>query len=213
MTARHPACLPREARKHAPWRWISRQVHPGGKRNVRACERQYLSNCRVRWVRARRSCHGPACDQKGRKGPQEGDCGRDATGLVERRVIRHLLLSPALWPLLLAALLVRGAVPVGWMPEAPGGQMESITVHVCNTGQVMTIPIEREGDRPSAPDAQPDDPCPFATMAGAAPLPATTAAPIASAVLAQQRHAAFRQLALKRAKRLLLPSRAPPVPS
>ena len=124
------------------------------------------------------------------------------TDSLDRRARRGFALV-----LLLAALVVRAAIPQGYMAEstAPG----TLTVTICHSDAVVQIPLagKREAPAKSAdPEAQP---CVFAGYgmatppadAPALPLPAPAAETIAGA------EAPF---ALAHAARQLPPARGPP---
>lgn len=82
---------------------------------------------------------------------------------------------PAAALLLGAVLLLRAAVPGGWMVERAGGE---ITVALCSDasgGQVfVTIPL---GDETPDPHDGQQAPCAFAALAGLADLPRVLALP------------------------------------
>lgn len=73
-----------------------------------------------------------------------------------------------LWPLLLAALLLRGLVPAGFMPTFAGEAGFSI---VLCTPQGM---VELNADSPHAAPAALDGPCEFGLALGMAALPAAS---------------------------------------
>ena len=118
---------------------------------------------------------------------------------------------PILWLALVAAVLLRAAMPSGWMPVA---QDDSIRVLLCSgSGPVeIVVPIKRDSE-PANGDhgAAPNDPCPFGlALAKAMDLPGPVpemALPIAEKPLDGERLAAVR-LAILRSLRP--PARGPP---
>ena len=110
--------------------------------------------------------------------------------------------------LLLAALLVRAAIPQGYMAEstAPG----TLTITICHSDAVWQIPFEKREGQPGKSNHGEPQPCAFGALAGAAtspedpallPLPASVAEAFAS------NDAPF---VLASAIRQLPPARAPP---
>jgi hypothetical protein len=108
--------------------------------------------------------------------------------------------------LLLAALLVRGAIPQGYMAEstAPG----VLTVTICHTDAVIQIPLGKTGAPSKSADPEPQ-PCVFAGYgpALAAAEPAHLPLP---AVVAEAFAKADAPFALAAAARQLPPARGPP---
>ena len=120
----------------------------------------------------------------------------------DRRARRGIALM-----LLLAALLVRGAIPQGYMAEstAPG----TLTVTICHSDAVVQIPLagKREAPAKSAdPEAQP---CVFAGYGMATP-PADAPFPPLPAPAAGTFAMAEAPFALAHAARQLPPARGPP---
>lgn len=108
--------------------------------------------------------------------------------------------------LLLAALLVRGVIPQGYMAEstAPG----VLTVTICHSDAVVQIPLEKTGAPAKSGDPEPQ-PCVYSGYGPAVP-PADEASLPLPAVVAEaftERDAPF---ALVHAARQLPPARGPP---
>ena len=121
---------------------------------------------------------------------------------LDRRARRGFALA-----LLLAALLVRGAIPQGYMAEstAPG----VLTVTVCHSDAVVRIPLGAK-DAPGKPaDAEPP-PCLFAGYGSAVP-PAEAASPPLPAAVVEAFARAEAPFALAHAARQLPPARGPPM--
>jgi hypothetical protein len=122
---------------------------------------------------------------------------------VDRRARRGFALM-----LLLAALLVRGAIPQGYMAEstAPG----VLTLTICHSDAVVQIPLAEQGE-PPAKSADPEpQPCAFA---GNGPVvPPAEAADLPIPAVTTEALAQFEKpFALAQAARQLPPSRGPPV--
>ena len=109
--------------------------------------------------------------------------------------------------LLLAALVVRAALPQGYMAEssAPG----ALTVTICHSDAVVQIPLREQGDAP-AKSADPEpQPCVFAGYGPA--LSATETASLQRpAVVAEAFTQSEAPFALAQAARQLPPARGPP---
>ena len=108
--------------------------------------------------------------------------------------------------LLLAALLVRGAIPQGYMAERAAPAV--LTVTICHSDAVVQIPLGKKGAPAKPADAEPQ-PCVFSGYGAAVP-PAEVAGVSLPAVVAEafaQSEAAF---ALAHAARQLPPARGPP---
>ena len=112
--------------------------------------------------------------------------------------------------LLLAALLVRAAIPEGYMAETTDAG--ELRVAICHSDAVWQIPLaEKDGEPKRSADPEPQ-PCVFAgygaavppAEAGTLPLPASVAAAFVQAET---------PFALAQAARQLPPARAPPVPA
>lgn len=108
--------------------------------------------------------------------------------------------------LLLAALLVRGAIPQGYMAEstAPG----VLTVTICHSDAVVQIPLGKKDAPAKSADPEPQ-PCVYSGYGPAVP-PADEASLPLPAVVAEaftERDAPF---ALVHAARQLPPARGPP---
>lgn len=86
--------------------------------------------------------------------------------------------------MLALALLLRLALPAGWMPVAGA---DGIRVEICSGEGLRTIVIDAEGRaHPDTPKAS-NDPCPYGLAAHApVDLPALAALPLAPAALAAQ---------------------------
>ena len=108
--------------------------------------------------------------------------------------------------LLLAALLVRGAIPQGYMAEstAPG----VLTVTVCHSDAVVQIPLGAKDAPAKSADPEPQ-PCLFAGYGPALP-PAEGASPTLPAPVAEAFSRAEATFALAHAARQLPPARGPP---
>lgn len=109
--------------------------------------------------------------------------------------------------LLLAALLVRAAIPQGYMAETT--EAGALTVTICHSDAVWQIPMaENEGEPKRSADPEPQ-PCVFAGFGAAVPPAEPEALPLPASVAV-----AFAQaetpFALAQAARQLPPARAPP---
>jgi hypothetical protein len=110
--------------------------------------------------------------------------------------------------LIAAALLVRAAIPQGWMIEnqAAGG----ITIAVCNSDMTVTIPF-KPGHAPKQQDDNKGDPCAFAGHQSAA-TPPDGLAPLPLPLLAPAAYDATRAHALSpESAPNLPPATGPPV--
>jgi hypothetical protein len=109
--------------------------------------------------------------------------------------------------LLLAALVVRAAIPQGYMAQstAPG----TLTIAICHSDAVLQIPLKERGDAPAKPADPEPHPCVFAGHGTATP-------PAEPPVLSLPRHAerGFPQteapFVLAQAARQRPPARGPP---
>lgn len=108
--------------------------------------------------------------------------------------------------LLLAALLVRGAIPQGYMAEstAPG----VLTVTICHSDAVVQIPIGKKDTPARSVDPEPQ-PCVFSGYGAAVPPAEAASLPLPAAV-AEAFTQAQAPFALAAATRQLPPARAPP---
>jgi len=108
--------------------------------------------------------------------------------------------------LLLAALMVRAAIPQGYMAEstAPG----TLTVTICHSDAVVQIPLGAKDTPAKSADPEPQ-PCVFSGYGPAVPTaePAGVPLPAAVAEAFLQAEAPF---ALAHAARQLPPARGPP---
>ena len=121
---------------------------------------------------------------------------------LDRRARRGFALM-----LLLAALLVRGAIPQGYMAEstAPG----TLTVTICHSDAVVQIPLEPKREAPvKSVDPEPQ-PCVFAGQGAATPPVEAPALPL-PAPIAEAFAQAEAPFALAQAARQLPPARGPP---
>ena len=84
--------------------------------------------------------------------------------------------------LLLAALLVRGAIPQGYMAEstAPG----TLTVTICHSDAVVQIPLGKKGTPARSVDPEPQ-PCVFSGYGAAVPPAEAASLPLPAAVAAK----------------------------
>ncbi len=116
---------------------------------------------------------------------------------------------PIVWLVLAAALLVRAAIPMGWMPVVQAG---GIRIALCTSAGPAFATLGSDGrlHRDTLPEA-PRDPCPFGlALAQAADLPSPltlSPAPLMPALLASPTPvaAAYIQQRLTRP-----PARGPP---
>ena len=108
--------------------------------------------------------------------------------------------------LLLAALLVRGAIPQGYMAEstAPG----TLTVTICHSDAVVQIPLGKKGTPARSVDPEPQ-PCVFSGCGAAVPPAEAAILPLPAAV-AEAFTRAEAPFALAQAARQLPPARGPP---
>lgn len=117
---------------------------------------------------------------------------------------------PFYWLLLAAALLLRAAVPAGWMPMA--GQ-DGVRIALC-TGvgtEFLTLGSDGRLHKDAPLPASPRDPCPFALAAAhAADVPPTVALPQPPARLAALLAPALAQAAATARRNLRPPARGPP---
>lgn len=112
--------------------------------------------------------------------------------------------------LLLAALLVRAAIPQGYMAETTEAGVLAVTI--CHSDAVWQIPLaEKDGEPKRSADTEPQ-PCVFAGYGAAVPPAEPAALPVPASVAGAfvRAEAAF---ALAHAARQLPPARAPPVPA
>lgn len=113
---------------------------------------------------------------------------------------------PTMWLLLLAlALLVRAVVPQGYMASADAAG--SITVEICNSDAVWSIPLD---GKPEAPESRDKGHCAFAGMQGDGALPAPLYAVPVFATAASPAMPDARIIAAL-AQRPKPPARGPPV--
>ena len=120
---------------------------------------------------------------------------------LDRRARRGFALM-----LLLAALLVRGAIPQGYMAEsiAPG----TLTVTICHSDAVAQIPLQKRKAPAKPVDPEPQ-PCVFAGQSAAIPPAEAPALPL-PAPIAEAFARAEAPFALAHAARQLPPARGPP---
>jgi len=108
------------------------------------------------------------------------------------------------WLLLAAALLMRAAIPQGYMAEAAADG--AVTITVCHSDAVLTIPLGKK-DKGESREQQP---CAFASLAtGDAPGPDAFDLPLPRATV-ESFTTAEAPFALAAAARQLPPARAPP---
>jgi hypothetical protein len=121
--------------------------------------------------------------------------------------MRRCHASPFALALLAAALLLRMALPAGWMPVAGA---DGVRIEICSGEGLKTVMIDAEGRaHPDSP--APRDPCPY-SLAAAIPLdPPMQAAlplpPAAVAALLLPAHTTARLLAWRASRP---PARGPP---
>ena len=112
--------------------------------------------------------------------------------------------------LIAAALLLRAAVPAGWMAGTDGAGQ--ITITMCNSGATIAIPM-KPGHKPPATDEQADTggkACAFAGH-GSAATPPDGLAPLPLPQLAAAAYDATREQALSPdSPRVLPPATGPP---
>lgn len=120
---------------------------------------------------------------------------------LDRRAKRGFALM-----LLLAALLVRGAIPQGYMAEstAPG----VLTVTICHSDAVLQIPLGKTDAPSKSADPEPQ-PCVFAGYGPALAAAETANLPLPAAV-AEAFTLSEAPFALAQAARQLPPARGPP---
>jgi len=127
----------------------------------------------------------------------------------------HLRLSLAAL-LVLAAFVVRAALPLGWMPMQT---QDGIKVLLCSgdgsTGRTieLTLPKTRSDGRGSnpSPDDVPRDPCPFGiSSAQAFDLPAPIALPAMPAIAASVKSPQAITARIVAARGIRPPARGPP---
>lgn len=108
--------------------------------------------------------------------------------------------------LLLAALLVRGAIPQGYMAEstAPG----VLTVTICHSDAVMQIPLGKSDAPSKSADPEPQ-PCVFAGYGPALASAEAASLPLPAAV-AEAFARSEAPFVLAAAARQIPPARAPP---
>jgi hypothetical protein len=121
---------------------------------------------------------------------------------LDRRAKRGFALM-----LLLAALLVRGAIPQGYMAEstAPG----VLTVTICHSDAVLQVPLREQGEGPSKSADPEPQPCVFAGYGPALAADEAASLPLPAAV-AEAFAKADAPFALAAAARQLPPARGPP---
>lgn len=73
-----------------------------------------------------------------------------------------------LWLLLAAALFTRALLPQGYMPGRTDAG--AIAIKLCGSDAVWLLPLEK-GTKPAPEKRTADQPCAFAGLASAAPLP------------------------------------------
>ena len=131
------------------------------------------------------------------------------------RTLRHPGLSLAAL-LVVAALLVRAVLPLGWMPAQT---QDGIRVLMCSgdgsTGRTieLTLPKSRSEGRGSIPsqDDVPRDPCPFGlSFAKAFDLPAPIALPAMAAIAAPEKTPEAITARIVAARGTRPPARGPP---
>lgn len=117
---------------------------------------------------------------------------------------------PLIWLFLAAALLLRGAVPAGWMPTSGQG---GVRIALC-TGigaEFLILGSDGKLHKDAPKPTSPRDPCPFALATGSAanatpevhlPQPPATLAPLI--------FAKFAEIALAQRKYPRPPARGPP---
>jgi hypothetical protein len=109
--------------------------------------------------------------------------------------------------LLFAALIVRVAIPQGYMAQstAPG----TLTIAICHSDAVLQIPLERRSEAPSKPSDPEPQPCVFAGYGAAVPPAEPARLPLPAPVAASFAHSEA-PFALAHAARQLPPARGPP---
>lgn len=109
--------------------------------------------------------------------------------------------------LLLAALVVRAAIPQGYMAEstAPG----VLTVTICHSDAVLQIPVTGRSEAPSKPADPEPQPCVFAGYGAAVPPAEPARLPLPAQVATAFVHSEA-PFALAHAARQLPPARGPP---
>ena len=113
-----------------------------------------------------------------------------------------------LWVFLVATLLVRALVPVGWMPDT--GRTDVLVAKVCNADYVLRIPLKRD-NKPAEDSSHQSSNCLFAGFGGDAPLPEAELVTALAPPVHQARVAALAELLLERVAYLTPPGRGPPV--
>ena len=108
--------------------------------------------------------------------------------------------------LLAVALLVRAAVPEGWMPQSDRG---TVTVRLCTAAGTVEIPLP--GKRAPEPDHERgQQPCAFGGLAHASSPPAPAAILPLPEPTAEQYGHAHASFIFAQAARQMPPARAPP---
>jgi hypothetical protein len=117
---------------------------------------------------------------------------------------------PLVWLLLAAALLLRGAVPAGWMPMA---DEHGIRIAVC-TGvgtEFLTLGDDGKLHKQAPQPDVPRDPCPFALANGAAAdVPPVPSLPLARIAIAPPTFPQLAAVALAQRRYPRPPARGPP---